>query len=778
MVVHAIPDLVLNAAVASLRSSPLLRTRICELNLQGAEHAEAICGRWQQKRQEQTQSGGLEYIGISFANASSTGGRATPNVSGCSHYEVLIPGPAVYSARVVLDKQAVNGSAILASCHVVILNMDASTAEARQTLITEVATGSQTALQLASSAATVIMVGRGCDGEFGSVDDLGHVESWQNGRMVWSEGDTYVNAWNFVQTEQCWVRHAWLELRMRGDVLSPLANQLNECARITGRLWCVGTLAPASESICRPLLPAMFQDDELESTPWRRVGSHDLCRAIVKTVRFPHSPPPDWDLTAVGKKRALDLRGTAAVVRSTYLDYTLLPCDDEPVPLARRHLNRRSGRHPLCLLFKSGAAGKWLAGLTSRDGGRSFKGHASLVLPGGTKAPSPNGRPYHGLRQRIVHNAAITSVRGDGGRHHHVLVGGRFRSPIDIEMGIWMATGHDWRWSSVPSVPPAYAGAGTFNISSVPAPDNWRDFHLLFNGTHAGCVDRRRDAVWLRTSNVSQGGWLSSPCSFDGRLSLVHHRAAWLLYSRADLGAGMEWYQMTRSYDGRDWMPFELLTIDDFAPSSGSTNFFAVQENPVHNGSLIALVPIVHRSRACIGFTISLDGLAWSRMVPLMHCVAYGQRAAHSPVAGGLVRVGRGRVACFIHENVPGIHDYDDDQPHERMPFALANHLKLESSRAHSATVRASGKMPTTRKMSRVMRVEFACERLASWTKHGLKALSNGEAYDKSAYYSCTPDAACEKDLKLMNRTTNIGVSTEEFAPVAQLRFLYGTRYS
>ena len=74
---------------------------------------------------------------------------------------------------------------------------------------------------------------------------------------------------------------------------------------------------------------------------------------------------------------------------------------------------------------------------------------------------------------------------------------------------------------------------------------------------------------------------------------------------------------------------------------SGEIYFFAVQPNPIHNGSLIALAPIVHRFGGCIGLTLSDDGVYWSPLTPLVRCTVYGDRAAHHPVVGGLIKLSR-----------------------------------------------------------------------------------------------------------------------------------------
>ena len=89
------------------------------------------------------------------------------------------------------------------------------------------------------------------------------------------------------------------------------------------------------------------------------------------------------------------------------------------------------------------------------------------------------------------------------------------------------------------------------------------------------------------------------------------------------------------------------------ADEEGDIYFFSVLANPAHRGSLLALFPLVHRLRGCLGIAASLDGVRWSRITPLRSCLVSGERAVDHPVAG-LVR--RGEVVwLYVHEKVPGI---------------------------------------------------------------------------------------------------------------------------
>ena len=79
------------------------------------------------------------------------------------------------------------------------------------------------------------------------------------------------------------------------------------------------------------------------------------------------------------------------------------------------------------------------------------------------------------------------------------------------------------------------------------------------------------------------------------------------------------------------------------------------QVNPVDDQSLIAVFPIVHRFRGCIGLSLSLDGLNWSPVTPLRQCDTIGDRTIDQPVAG-IIRPSGGNVLwLYVHESVPKI---------------------------------------------------------------------------------------------------------------------------
>ena len=82
--------------------------------------------------------------------------------------------------------------------------------------------------------------------------------------------------------------------------------------------------------------------------------------------------------------------------------------------------------------------------------------------------------------------------------------------------------------------------------------------------------------------------------------------------------------------------------------------FFGVQANPSHNGSLVAVFPLVHRLRACLAIAASVDGVRWTRVTPLLSCRLYGERTMDHPAAPSMVRRGS-EIWLYVQEEVPGI---------------------------------------------------------------------------------------------------------------------------
>ena len=135
----------------------------------------------------------------------------------------------------------------------------------------------------------------------------------------------------------------------------------------------------------------------------------------------------------------------------------------------------------------------------------------------------------------------------------------------------------------------------------------------------------------------------------------------------------------------------------------GDVYFFGVQTSPIHNGSLLATFPLVHRMRGCIGLAASIDGVHWSRVTPLLSCSIYGERTLDQPAVPAMVRRG-GEVWLYIHEEVPGI-TFD-----RAVPLILQPHL-LDAEQP-----------------SRVMRYAFPCGLLARWTEGALSSLEGASS--------------------------------------------------
>lgn len=157
------------------------------------------------------------------------------------------------------------------------------------------------------------------------------------------------------------------------------------------------------------------------------------------------------------------------------------------------------------------------------------------------------------------------------------------------------------------------------------ASSKWRSPQHLVGGRHQGCVEKRDGTImeWID----------ASVCEFDGRLSLTFFRGEYILYARANPAAhGQRFVQFTKSRDLRTWTPFHMIKLHQYDFPLGEVYFFAVQVNPVHPSSLIALFPLVHRFRGCVAFSFSLDGAEWSSPTSLTKCGVYGDRAQDHPV--------------------------------------------------------------------------------------------------------------------------------------------------
>ena len=700
------------------RAAPL---RVCEVNSRTVQHT-VLCQRYGRN---------CEFVGISFVrevqHLESQLRAALPG-----HPLVLLApgGAAVYSVRLALGVRTPNTLSVQRSCGVLVLRMDAPTAAARQTLISDMTA----ALQLISDAGPMVLIMTGA---------------------LCGRPEAYLAARNTTQFEQCWREAAWEKLVVRGDVVEPL------CVSSDGWSWCIGRLDLAS--VCRANQPALLEEASHASATL----TQPRCNVRHEQVAFHNRLiAPEWKLEGTLLKLSTDSdvsgdgTGSSTLpmydtitrsattmpgrIRRSYRYYSLLRCGTRK-NVRRRARNESSWQGELCLLFKNSVYENWVGRVTSTDGGRSFW-DPQLVLPVQTRNNS------HLLPATMTHNTAFAHI--DGGSRI-AIVGGRFLShhrwvehPAHPygggRAGVWMAVGDQLLWGDRAQPPPRYAGKGKYFVDSPPASTQWRDFRLLFDGMQAGCVERRP-----RPLKRPDG---SSACEFDGRLSLVEFNGELLIFARANLGAsGLRFVQLTRSSDrGRSWSRFNLIKVRGMAPASSELYFFAVQANPVHNSSLLALVPIVHRLGACIGLTLSVDAINWSPIVPLLRCPAFGERSSHHPVAGGLVRIGRKKLALFVHEDVPEIW-FDQNTPavlkralQKQMRKAALKSSKVGLDREDAGKAGMALRPPA---LSRLVRITFGCERLASWTSDALQTLhrrQRAHALDRGSCYRCSlPNARC-----------------------------------
>ena len=311
--------------------------------------------------------------------------------------------------------------------------------------------------------------------------------------------------------------------------------------------------------------------------------------------------------------------------------FTLRPCSPTTIGV----------RGSVCLFFKDGVREAFVGGLTSADGLSFPLVAASQPLPS-ANALSGVGLvlPRHWRHASMTHNIAITIDNGD-----FVLVGGLFNpqktAGVRANDGAWIARASSWQFRE--------NGTELRAVNAVLASGqngHWRDIRLLLTGTHPGCTERRDPAV----------APLAYPyvCEFDGRFSLVRFRGRYLLYGRANPGLhGERYVQVTGSANLRNWSAFELINVRGYHHSQGDMYFFSVQVNPTDPHTLVALVPLVHRLRGCLGLTTSRDGLHWSEITPLIRCEVYGERTADHPVDG--ILVSEEHVDIYVHHNVPGI---------------------------------------------------------------------------------------------------------------------------
>lgn len=462
---------------------------------------------------------------------------------------------------------------------------------------------------------------------------------------------------------RCWL-HAWGELEQRGALLASRCESTEE-----GRRTVCSASLPTS-SVCSTLPPLIHP------------SSRNRNLSCARQVQLEDFNSSDWSEGSFSRS-----------LHTSFRYFSLLPCEDS-----------------LCLLFKNHLFESWVGGVVSLDEGATFLASPQLVLP---RYDDRFTRRQWRLPRKLQlgHNYALLQ---DGGGY--LLVGG-MHNRHSANLGVWMLRGKSWKWSEEPTLlAPKYKARGMFNPLPLPDGGGGWEGRIILNGSHPGCVERR---------DASQMRWLlAGVCEFDGRLSLAHHRGEYLLYTRANVYAhGHRFVQLTTSTDSVRWRPFELLQINGYSPLQGDIYFFAVQPNPVHNGSLLAIFPISHQLRGCIAISLSLDGKRWSRVRPLLGCGLRGERTTDHPLAGGVVLGKEGdRVHFWVQHNVPLI-SVDRAQP-----AAVSHWLERHPPGA-----------------STIMRYSVPCAVLGRWTSAALHELNLTTAQvavlDENQRYKCERSA-------------------------------------
>lgn len=431
-----------------------------------------------------------------------------------------------------------------------------------------------------------------------------------HGRRKCSEPKAYKYEGTGRLREQCW-QEKWERMVQRGDLRD------TQCELHDDELWCSGfSDVPSLCTDRTPLLDA----------------SRDVSASIVNLTNG-ERPRPCYAIHAT-------VSGDLQCRTKYALRYfSVIPCGPEGAPAQK-----------LCLLFKDRLNENWVAGLESSDEGRSFVGSPALVMPSDAKGTLSSGAV-------LTHNYAIMRRRrstvGSAGSSKYFIVGGTHRSRVQRlkHNGLWMAEGQSWRWSDdlqTELLHRVYVGQGNFAPLALPRQTQWQRWRLIVDGFQTGCVENRSKAVYKQLVGAGV-------CEFDGRVSLAELGSKLLLYVRANtapLGGGRH-VQVTTSMDGgQRWSPFRLLDVVGLPPHSGEVYYWSAQRNPAHGDTLLAVAPIVHHGRGCVGLSLSVDGHTWSTPEPLVRCGVHGERTVDHPVAG-VVATREGSVLFFVHREVP-----------------------------------------------------------------------------------------------------------------------------
>ena len=351
---------------------------------------------------------------------------------------------------------------------------------------------------------------------------------------------------------------------------------------------------------------------------------------------------------------------------------------------------------PICLLFKDHTRERMLVLASSPDGVHFGAWSKLLRLRRRVTPSSVNSvrvsTPL--IAGQMLHNLALLQEPLTAGSvERWVLVGGTYRyEPRARKQGDWLVKHHQGIWSVA--------------MDNVLEPERRETVteRLLFDGLHAGCIEQRGNNRFPYLVPRPAGSVSRAGCEFDGRTALVKFRGTYLLYARANMASrgGQRFVQVTSSIDLKGWRPFQPISIADYRSSDGDIYFWAVQVNLVRPSTLLAVFPLVHRMEGCLGIALSLDGVRWSRVTPLLACASVGERTLSHPAAPAMVRANDGSrsVWLYVHENVSGA--------------SLDQYMPISLREAHA---RAAGP-------SRLVRYTLPMDVLERWTSLAARDLT------------------------------------------------------
>ena len=502
--------------------------------------------------------------------------------------------------------------------------------------------------------------------------------------------------------------------------------QVSACAAeppLLPRAWhaaaskAAGTVAPDAASVAR--------DGTLDGGRWRSSAS---------VVHFRGRMPSRWGGRSVDPhtNRTAAAVPLSRIVRRHARYYSLILDRDDRV----------------CMLLKDASSETQVLGVCSEDDGATFDGDAALVVPSLWHQPSSLTHNLAAVRLPVQHltETPERSTMTTAGRptrrplesqqqHVYLLIGGK-SSERQLRLqrrdarrasagsprrshpcvacwgwdvmgtGLWLLRSDDWRFSADRAATPALPERIRDPWPSVVRP-HWQGPRLLLDGRHDGCISRRIAKVpCYNCKTGAPPSHLETMCEFDGRVSFVRHRGRFHLYVRANNGShAQRFVQHTSSTDLVHWRPLALIQIGpagQYTSVQGDIYYWAAQPNPVHNESVLAMAPLTHRLRGCIGLSLSLDGRRWTLPAPLLSCPVWGERTEDHPVGSGVHRRGN-TVFFFIHRQVPGIR-FD-----ATTPLALARTLRAMPAEGH------------------LVRYQISADALAQWTAERVKSLARDE---------------------------------------------------